>query len=70
MRKLLQKKLGFRMLMNVIPLDARLVKGSHGCRPANTADYPLIATERAELLPHGQLNALDVYHAIKRHVLY
>ena len=31
MRKLLQKKLGFRMLMDVIPLDATLVKGSHGC---------------------------------------
>jgi predicted AlkP superfamily pyrophosphatase or phosphodiesterase len=31
--RLLQKKLGFRMLMDVIPLDARLVKGSHGYRP-------------------------------------
>lgn len=68
--RLLQKKFGFRMLMDVIPLDARLVKGSHGCRPANTADYPLFATERAELLPHPQINALDVYHAIKRHVLH
>lgn len=28
--RLLQKKLGFRMLMDVIPLDASLVKGSHG----------------------------------------
>src|SRR6185436_16005979 len=27
--RLLQKKLGFRMLMDVIPLDAGLVKGSH-----------------------------------------
>ena len=70
MRKLLQKKLGFRMLMDVIPLDARLVKGSHGARPANTADYPLLATERPELLSHPHLNALDVYHAVKRHVLH
>src|SRR6266513_649170 len=31
--RLLQKKLGFRMLMDVIPLDATLVKGSHGIRP-------------------------------------
>jgi predicted AlkP superfamily pyrophosphatase or phosphodiesterase len=31
--RLLQKKLGFRMLMDVIPLDASLVKGSHGRRP-------------------------------------
>jgi predicted AlkP superfamily pyrophosphatase or phosphodiesterase len=28
--RLLQKKLGFRMLMDVIPLDATLVRGSHG----------------------------------------
>jgi predicted AlkP superfamily pyrophosphatase or phosphodiesterase len=70
MWRLLQKKLGFRMLMDVIPLDARLVNGSHGCCPANAADYPLIVTERAHLLPHNRLNALDVYHAIKRHVLH
>jgi hypothetical protein len=30
MRRLLQKKLGFRYKMDVIPLDANLVKGSHG----------------------------------------
>jgi len=28
--KLLRKKLGFRQLMDVIPLDASLVRGSHG----------------------------------------
>ena len=28
--RILQKKLGFRMLMDVIPLDAGLVKGTHG----------------------------------------
>ena len=31
--KLLKKKLGFRTLMDVIPLDASLVKGSHGLAP-------------------------------------
>jgi predicted AlkP superfamily pyrophosphatase or phosphodiesterase len=34
--KLIGKKLGFRTMMNVIPLDASLVKGSHG--QANVAD--------------------------------
>jgi predicted AlkP superfamily pyrophosphatase or phosphodiesterase len=68
--KLLKKKLGFRMLMDVIPLDATLVKGSHGCRPANPADYPIFITSRPELLPNGQINPTDVYHQIKRHVLY
>src|SRR5262249_37304345 len=40
--RLLQKKLGLRMLMDVIPLDASLVKGSHGRRPSNPADYPIL----------------------------
>lgn len=66
--RLLQKKLGFRMLMDVIPLDATLVKGSHGCRPADTKDYPLISTGRSELLPAAQINPTDVYYIIKRHV--
>ena len=40
--RLLQKKLGFRMLMDVIPLDASLVRGSHGCRPGDPADWPVL----------------------------
>src|SRR5262249_11331592 len=39
--RLLQKKLGFRMLMDVIPLNPLLVEGSHGRRPKDEADYPL-----------------------------
>ena len=41
---LLRKKLGFRTLMNVIPLDATLVKGSHGRIP-DPAEYPLFITQ-------------------------
>jgi len=40
---LLRKKLGFRTLMDVIPLDASLVKGSHGRMP-ELADYPLFVS--------------------------
>ena len=40
--KLLQKKLGFRMLMDVIPLDPSLVKGSHGARPRDPDDWPVL----------------------------
>jgi hypothetical protein len=70
MWRLLQKKLGFRMLMDVIPLEATLVKGSHGRRPESAADYPVIISERAELLPKEEMKAEDVYHVIKRHVLH
>jgi len=44
--RLLQKRLGFRMLMDVIPLDARLVKGSHGRLPENRRDWPQLITSR------------------------
>ncbi|MDZ4775076.1 MAG: alkaline phosphatase family protein [Planctomycetota bacterium] len=40
-RRLLQKKLGFRYLMDVIPRDAALVKGSHGRRPLDERDGPV-----------------------------
>ena len=40
-RRLLQKKLGFRMLLDVIPLDAGLVRGSHGLRNP-PPDQPLL----------------------------
>ena len=38
--KLLKKKLGFRTVMNIIPLKANLVKGSHGRIPEDESDYP------------------------------
>jgi predicted AlkP superfamily pyrophosphatase or phosphodiesterase len=40
--KLLRKALGFRMLMDVIPLDPALVKGSHGTCPADSAEWPVL----------------------------
>ena len=40
--KLLKKKLGFRGLMDVIPLDPSLVKGSHGTCPASSEEWPVL----------------------------
>lgn len=42
LRRLVQKKLGFRYVMDVVPLDASLVRGSHGLPAANPADQPLL----------------------------
>jgi predicted AlkP superfamily pyrophosphatase or phosphodiesterase len=67
-RRLLQKKLGFRMLMDVIPLDATLVKGSHGRKPERPADYPVLISPKPELLANDLIEATDVYHVLKRHV--
>jgi predicted AlkP superfamily pyrophosphatase or phosphodiesterase len=41
-RKLIQKKLGFRMKMDVVPLDAAVVGGSHGLPAADPLDRPLL----------------------------
>jgi len=65
--RLLQKKLGFRMLMDVVPLDATLVKGSHGCRPASRDDWPLVISPSA--LPAGELASTDIYSVIRDTVL-
>ena len=65
--RLLQKKLGFRMLMDVIPLDATLVKGSHGRRPADKKDWPVFITDRSGLLAAKEIESTDVYHALLRH---
>jgi predicted AlkP superfamily pyrophosphatase or phosphodiesterase len=44
-----KKKLGFRTLMNVIPLDASLVRGSHGLEATSRAEAPvLFSSERRE----------------------
>ncbi len=41
-RRLIQKKLGFRTLFDVIPLDASLIKGSHGLRASNDLVRPIL----------------------------
>ncbi len=40
--RLAQKKLGFRALLDVVPLDPELVRGSHGLRAAARADQPIL----------------------------
>ena len=63
--RLLQKKLGFRMLMDVIPLDATLVKGSHGRRPVQKKDWPVIITGQPELLDANQVESTDVFQILQ-----
>ena len=67
--RLLKKKLGFRMLMDLIPLDASLVKGSHGICPADSRDYPLLIAEQPGLWTGTALQPTEVYQVIKRLVL-
>ena len=65
--RLLQKKLGFRMLMDVVPLDAMLVKGSHGRRPADKKDWPVFITSQPETLGAKGIESTDVFQILLRH---
>ena len=65
--RLLQKKLGFRMLMDVVSLDATLVKGSHGRRPADKKDWPVFITQTPEFLSAQQIESTDVFQILLRH---
>jgi predicted AlkP superfamily pyrophosphatase or phosphodiesterase len=42
MWRLVQKKLGFRTLFDVVPLDTSLVRGSHGLRAEKAEDKPVL----------------------------
>jgi hypothetical protein len=57
------------MLMDVIPLDAALVKGSHGRIPADPLDWPVFLTNQPRLMTVPQIASTDVFHALIRHVL-
>ena len=66
--KLLRKKAGFRYIMDVIPLDATLIKGSHGSVNTPQEYHPVLITngtlvEDAGINPED-IKATDVYHII------
>lgn len=60
--KLLRKKAGFRYVMDVVPLDATLIKGSHGAVDTEKAYHPVIITD--EDLNDSDLMATDVHDVI------
>jgi predicted AlkP superfamily pyrophosphatase or phosphodiesterase len=63
-KRLLMRKLGFRALMDVIPLDASLVRGSHGRLTDKAEEGPLVLTDRPELLKRDRIAATDVKRLI------
>jgi predicted AlkP superfamily pyrophosphatase or phosphodiesterase len=63
LRRLLQKKLGFRALFDVVPLDAVLVKGSHGLA-APSGDAPVFIGDGP--IPDHDLAQTDVHDLLLR----
>ncbi|MEX0747344.1 MAG: nucleotide pyrophosphatase/phosphodiesterase family protein, partial [Rhodothermales bacterium] len=64
--RLAQKKLGFRYLMDVIPLDASLVKGSHGRLPSSPGEGPLVISRGG--LKAERIHATGIADLILRQV--
>jgi predicted AlkP superfamily pyrophosphatase or phosphodiesterase len=66
--KLAKRKLGFRSLLDVIPLDASLVRGSHG-RPGDGGDHgPLCMSREATLFESDHMRSIDVFGLMLRHL--
>ncbi len=65
---LLKKQLGFRYLMQVIPLDASLVKGSHGRVTELPGDAPLFATRQTDLFDETSVDATRAHKLILQHL--
>ena len=58
---LAKRKLGMRSLMEVIPLDATLVKGSHGLPPPSREDSPVLIGGPGVALDRDEMDATEVF---------
>jgi predicted AlkP superfamily pyrophosphatase or phosphodiesterase len=65
--KLLRKKAALRYVMDVIPLDATLIKGSHGRINTPASSHPVLITGHE--LAKKELQATDVYKVIWDYLL-
>jgi predicted AlkP superfamily pyrophosphatase or phosphodiesterase len=66
--RLAKRALGLRTLMDVIPLDPRLVKGSHGRILDDAKNGPVFITSEPRLLSDGPVKATEVKDLILAHV--
>jgi len=60
--KLLRKKAGFRYVMDVIPLDATLIKGSHGSINTPAEFHPVLITDQK--LNNSNVQATEIHDLI------
>ena len=66
--KLLKKKLGFRTMLDVIPLEANLIKGSHGAVNVDEKYYPVFIQKNKETSLNEFINPTDVCQLILNHL--
>lgn len=64
--KLLRKKAALRYVMDVIPLDATLIKGSHGSVHTPSSFHPVLITDQRQA--QKELKPTEVYDVIWQHL--
>jgi len=67
--KLLKKKMGFRTVMNIIPIDATLIKGSHGRLTEEEEDFPIFISNHLTGDNDQRISAVQVRDLIEDHLL-
>src|SRR5262249_17405701 len=65
---LLRRQLGFRALLEVTPLDASLVRGSHGRVSTTAAGSPVFATQERDLFSADAIHATEVHDLLLQHL--
>ena len=66
--KLIRKELGFRYLMDLIPLDAKMIRGSHGRIPESKMDWPVLIGDFPHHLSDNQfIGAAEVFNLLVEH---
>lgn len=66
--RLAKKALGFRTLMDVIPLDASLVRGSHGLASGPEQHGPVFLSSAPHLVPEGAVDARIIKDLMLAHI--
>lgn len=68
--KLLQKKLGQRYLMDVIPTSGELVRGSHGLPAASREESPVFITTRGDLVEGSEVAPTAIRQLLLNHLCH
>lgn len=68
--KVLQKKLGFRYLMDVIPTNGQLIRGSHGLPAASPQDAPVFISPRSDLMAEPEIAPTAVRQLLMKHLFH
>ncbi len=68
-RRLLQKKLGFRTLFDVVPLDPMLVRGSHGLAAVRPEEQPVLIGDGTPPADEKAVPMTDIHALLLKAIL-